>query len=598
MMKQMRENTKVIIWIVVVAFMITIFAVWGLDLSTGGNPAQQNLLGRVNGVAITPQTYQSVYNQLAGQFRTAAPDGRLSAAQQEALRDHAWERVVESILTDEEIERLGIRVLDEEILAYLRTSPPPEVQGYFLDDAGNFDFAAYQAALNNPSADWTAVEALARQRIPLFKLNQYLTSKVHVGIAETRARWEEENLRMVAQYVSFPVSSIDVGEYAPSQEDIAAYYAAHEDDFSLGARAVVTYAQIPITPTALDREDVAFTIQSVHDNIMDGAEFDGEARTYSEGTTAALGGHTGFLRTSEFDPALADIVPALSVGDVSSPVTTDNGAYIVKLLETKEEDGETTYRIQEIFLSLSAGAQTLDSLITVAQELQRTAAESDLAGAAGNMGIAVATTSPFSEDGAIDGLGLVPTVARFAFANPAGALSNVLNDDASYYVARVDERIDPTVRPLDEVRNTIIERIHEERRKDGARRNATAFRRSLASNIEGRLMADVAEQYNYNVIVSDTFTVTNAVGDIPPSSAFQRAALMLEVGPQSPPIETGDTFYVLEVLYRSPFDSETFAAAAPALRDRLLAEKAQSYIEYWYSSLREKSNIEDFRGTL
>ena len=60
MMKQLRENTKVIIWLVVVAFVVTIFAVWGLDLQTSGVTGQgQGLVGKVNGVPVTPQTYQA-----------------------------------------------------------------------------------------------------------------------------------------------------------------------------------------------------------------------------------------------------------------------------------------------------------------------------------------------------------------------------------------------------------------------------------------------------------------------------------------------------------------------------------------------------------
>ena len=43
MIKQMRENTKVILWIVVVAFVVTIFAVWGLDLTGGGGPGAEEL---------------------------------------------------------------------------------------------------------------------------------------------------------------------------------------------------------------------------------------------------------------------------------------------------------------------------------------------------------------------------------------------------------------------------------------------------------------------------------------------------------------------------------------------------------------------------
>ena len=118
MMKQMRENTKVIIWFVVVAFIVTIFAVWGLDLQTSGITGQgqgQGLVGKVNGVPVTPQAYQAAYTQLSQQYRAVSPTGQLSAAQQELLRDQAWTNIVNNILTEQEIKKLrdGIRASDD-----------------------------------------------------------------------------------------------------------------------------------------------------------------------------------------------------------------------------------------------------------------------------------------------------------------------------------------------------------------------------------------------------------------------------------------------------------------------------------------------------
>ena len=382
MMKQMRENTKIILWIVVVAFLVTIFAVWGLDLQTGPAGPQQSSLGRVNGVAITPQSYQSVYNQLASQVRASSPDGRITSTQQEAIRAQAWESIITSILTDEQIEQLGISVTDDEVLAYLRTAPPPEVQQYFVDENGNFDFAAYQNALSNPDADWTAVEQLARQRIPMIKLNQYLTSQVHVGISETRRRWEEENIPMVASYVSFSIDDEDVSSYTPSEDEIKTYYDGHGDDFTRGERAVIEYVRVPIAATDRDRADVDFTISSLRDQILSGDNFEDVARTYSEGPTASLGGETGFLGEGMRDPAVLEALAGLETEQVSEGVTTDDRVYLVKLLETKtDDDGVTTYRGQEIVLNLSAGALTIDSLISVTQGVhERATASGDLAG--------------------------------------------------------------------------------------------------------------------------------------------------------------------------------------------------------------------------
>ena len=53
MLKQLRENTKTILWVVVVAFVVSIFAVWGMNQRDGGGgqPGEQsNIIGSVDGI--------------------------------------------------------------------------------------------------------------------------------------------------------------------------------------------------------------------------------------------------------------------------------------------------------------------------------------------------------------------------------------------------------------------------------------------------------------------------------------------------------------------------------------------------------------------
>jgi len=598
MMKQMRENTKVVLWIVVVAFLVTIFAVWGLDLQTGGisDPQGPANVGKINGTVITPQTFQNVYGQLVDQYRNTSPDGRVSTAQQQRLQDQAWESIVTNVLTEGQIDEFGITVSDDEILNFLRTAPPPEIRQYFVDEQGNFDFTAYQAALNNPEADWTAVEQLARQRIPVIKLNQYLLAQVHVSNAEVKRRWEEENTRMVARYVSFSIDEESMEGYTPSDEEIQAHYDANIDDFAQDERAVLDYVQIPITPTDEDHEDLVLTINDLRDEILAGEDFATTARTFSETHTSPVGGETGFIGSTGRPEAVMSVVAAMEPETVSEAIVVDNGVYMVKLLEKKTVDGDQQYNIQEIFLRLSAGAITIDALIEKAQAVQARATEArDLKKAAEENNLSLLTTQPFISNFPILGIGFVPSISRFAFANDVGTLSNVLQDDNNYFIVKVVERIDATSRPLEDVRAEISETLIYDRRKQQARRRADGFARSLRANQD---MEEAVAQYGFTVTTTDTFTVSNRVGDLPPRSTFAMAALQLSTGSSTPPVESGRNFYVLQVTSRAPFDSDAFQQQAPAIQERIYQQKVQEYITYWYDQLRAKAEIEDYRGRL
>ena len=600
MMKQMRENTKIILWIVVVAFVITIFAVWGLDLQapTGGGQGQQPMVGRINGTPVTPQVYQAVYNQLAQQYRSNSPDGTLSFSTQELLREQAWESVVNNVITEEQIDKLGITVSDAEILSFLRDAPPAEVRQYFLDEAGNFDYAAYIAALNNPDADWTAVEDLARQRIPVLKLNQHLMSQVHVSLDEIQKTFEEENTRMVARYVEFPIAEEDLGDYTPSDEEIQTYYNENLDDFSHDEKAVVRYISIPIQPSARDREDIDFTIGVIREQLAD-EEFATLARTYSEAATADVGGDTGFLARSQRDALVMDAVDALEAGQLSDAIWTDDGVYVVELVEKKEEDGETRYRLNEIFLRLTPGSTTTDSLYTAAEAV-RDAARAEggtLESAAASSNVTVSTTEPFTANFPIQGLGFVPSISRFAFAAEPGDVSNVLGDDNNYYVCELVERLPEGPRPLEEVREDVSRAVVQQRRSEAAERKAKAFHLSLRA-VGEVTFETAAANYDHAVQSTDTFTVAQPIGSQPPRSPLAYAAFNIDAGGFSRPVESYGSYFVVELVYRDTFDQAAFTAQIEPLRQRLYQDKAQQYIAYWFEQLRENSEIEDYRSSL
>jgi peptidyl-prolyl cis-trans isomerase D len=597
MMKQMRENTKVILWIVVVAFVVTIFAVWGLDLrGSGGAPgaSQYNTLGKVNGMPISRSQYQSVYEQLSAQMREAQPEGRLSYSQQELIHDQTWENLVTSILTSQEIEKLGIVVTDEEVVSFLMTSPPPEIQRYFVDENGNFDYAAYQAALQNPEADWTSVEALARERIPMIKLNTYLVAQVHVSPDEVRAVFEEENTSITAVYVNFPLAAEDISGYTPTEEEIQAYYDDNADDFRRGERATVEYVKIPIEPTSFDLDGLMYTANTLSDQVVAGEDFAEMARVYSQAPTSSVGGETGFITASHRDAEVMTRVAIMNDGQVSEPIQTKDGVYLVKLLEKKEEDGETTYNIQEIFLELAAGRETLDSLIALARGVRELAVEKDLAKAAADSGLAVEKSDPFQRNFPIPGMGFVPSVSRFAFNNEPDVISNVIGDEINYYVVRVAERLPASVQPLEDVRTIIEERLKYERQKSMALRKAQGFHLKMRTSPTS--FQEAAEDYGIEVHTPEAFRYIDPLEGMSPRSPFAYAALHSETGALSPPVESGGAYVVFKVLDRAPFDEEEYVSRASAIAERLRAEKVRAYIGFWYEQLKENAEIEDYRG--
>jgi parvulin-like peptidyl-prolyl isomerase len=591
MMHKMRENTRIILWVVVVAFVVTIFAVWGLDLQTGEPGMDPTVMGTVNGVPITRPQYQSFYEMLASQFR-AASNEPLTFSQEEFIASQAWDNLIYTVLTDQQIEKLGITVTNEEIVSYLRATPPPEIRQYFLDDQGNFDDESYQTALNNPEIDWTNLEMLARERIPRLKLQNYLAAKVFVSDAEVERAYETENLEMTIAYVEFPIDDTELDNFTPTEQEIQEYYNSHQDEFIDPAKARIDVVRFELTANAADADDARFTVDRVRDQLLAGEDFGALAKTYSEAPTANVDGNTGFLKRGQREDPYFDALDGLAEGEISESIPATDGYYVLKLIEKKDEDGETKYNVQEILVKTTMSRQTVDSLYTVANELRDRAAEVGLDVAVSEKEYTMLTPEPFTEGAPIGTLGFVPNLSRFAFSNEVGALSSLIRDENNVYVARVVDKIPESVRPLADVAESIRLRLVFEARKDATLRKARAFHQKVATGS----FEEAVETYGLTAKEPDPFKATDNLEGLGPNSIVAVAALETPPGETCPPVEWRRSFIVVHVLNKSELDRSDFQARAEQIRDMLETQKIQTYTAFWYEKLKEESVIEDFRG--
>jgi peptidyl-prolyl cis-trans isomerase D len=590
MMHKMRENTKIILWVVVVAFVVTIFAVWGLDLRTGKDAADPNLIGRVNGAPITRFQYQASYEALSRQIRAGSKE-TLTFAQEDFIANQAWENVVNTVLTDQQIEKLDITVNNDEIVSYLRNSPPPEIQQYFLDDKGNFDNNAYQAALNNPEIDWTNLEQLARERIPRLKLQNYLAAQVFVSDEEVRQAYDMQNIEMQIEYVEYPIDDVELGDFSPGEEEIDAYYKSHSDEFVDPAKARIDILRFDIKPSAADIEDAAFTANRVHEQILAGEDFGAMANTYSESATSNVEGNTGFIRRGQREAAYFDALDKLAPGEVGDPVACEDGYYVLKLIETKTEEGQKEYNAQEILVKSATGRETIDSLYSVVTEVRDRAKEVGLDAAAVEKGFPLLTPEPFTEGAPIGTVGFVPALNRFAFANEVGTLSSIVRDDKHVYLARVVDRIPESLRPLDQVTESIRHRLVFEEKKKTAERDATAFyRKAVAADF-----ANALQTYGKTAKTTETFKAADNLENFGARSTVAQAALRTDKGRIAPPVLSRRSFVVFTVTEKTAFDPADFGIKNEDLRGQLEVQKIQAYSIFWFDKIRKESLIEDYR---
>ena len=130
-----------------------------------------------------------------------------------------------------------------------------------------------------------------------------------------------------------------------TDEEVEKFYEEHKDQFSQKEKwhLRVIFLPYPVNPTDKDKQEVMNLAKKLKSQLDSGASFAALARKYSQGPGAKEGGDVGYLSPDDLDPHLAKFVSALSPGGVSQPVETEDGIYLFKV-EDIQQGGSKTFQ--------------------------------------------------------------------------------------------------------------------------------------------------------------------------------------------------------------------------------------------------------------
>ncbi|WP_033067591.1 peptidylprolyl isomerase [Thalassospira australica] len=128
-----------------------------------------------------------------------------------------------------------------------------------------------------------------------------------------------------------------------------------------------------------DSTRVYQTAREILGALKQGADFSGLAQQFSASASAANGGDLGWLYAGEMASDLQQVVNQLQPGDVSDPVQTIRGYYILKLLDRRVGDTnaitDTRLDLYQLFVPINSDMpqDQVDAKIAVLQNTQETA---------------------------------------------------------------------------------------------------------------------------------------------------------------------------------------------------------------------------------
>ena len=594
MMNQMRQNMPLILWILVIAFVLTIIFSWGM----GGFEDQEKpgVIGIIADQEITYEFFQSVIEQQIAQYtqRTGVEP------QDQTIRDirnQAWDGLIREILLNKEAERVGISVSDPEIVDQVNNNPPQFIQTaeYFQTD-GQFDYDKYQAFLHHPQNKDQVIylEETYRRTLLERKLLNHVGSSVHVTSNELLRRFEEKNITAKADYLFFSADTMPVDSNSIMDEEIEKYYYAHLSEFSVPEKRRMIFTRFDNETSAADSDEVMELADDIRKRLDNGEDFSYLALIYSDHHTSPDSGKLDWIPKGQIEQAADTILWKTPVGEYFGPIYTNYGAHFYKTLAREMQSGELKSDVQIIQLKFMPSADTKDITANKAASFAEDIKENDFNAVAASYNASVDTSGYFERSGSfIPGLGKLVSEVEWVYENPVGSTSDVYPLRNGWLVFKVIDKVEKHISPIGEVEEKIVRSIFKEKQAEAAFRALSDFYNNLTEKEQWRKEAESA---GFTVSSTDReFRFGDFVKTVGRDYVFTSSVFRAKPGELYGPVKGLNGSFILELTELNPIDYTAFEKGKMEHLPELLQSKQEIAFERWYEALKSRYKIEDFR---
>lgn len=587
MMRKMLRFTKITFWVVIIAFIG--FMVFNVGMKVTSTKRRSSMVvGEVNGAEISYQQFQNDLRRHYLENRDKLKE--MDSQAEERLREETWNEIVNYALLHEEIKKRGIKVSNSEVIAWVATNPPQSVLSdtTFRTEDGGFDYQKYMQLLSNPYIDWSPLEDRARSLLPVQKLQNLIFNTVRVTDNEVKQEYIGRNEKVKVRWVQVLPSDFHKGDIQVLDEEIQTYYQEHQEDFREPPKVNLKYLLLAKEPSQADEESVKVRIEEIRDMALSGEDFSDLAQEYSQGPSATKGGDLGFFERGSMVKPFEDAAFSLKPGEVSQPVRTRFGWHIIKV-EEKEKD---KIHARHILLKVEPSSQTLDEIRSKAESFAHLTAKEGLVKAAGD-GLKLEETGLFNQGRYIPMIGVNPAVSQFVEENEVGKTSGLVETRSGYYIFQIAEKKGAEIPSLSSVKDRIKSRIGFQKRRELALQRAE----SIAQKAEEKeSLIKAAREYKLKPKKTDYFTRSDYIPEVGRLPQFIGTAFRLKQKYEiSPVVETEKGFYIIQLLDKKGIDEEKYAEEKEALQMEILQTKQKEAFTKWFTSIREKAVIRDYR---
>lgn len=563
-MNRMRENTGVVLWVLVISF----GGLWVLQDSGVFDTIGTDPLGKViivNGDPITREVYSRQLEAQLEQVRRSN-NGNVSPQQLELERERAYNALVENSLREHVMDDIGVTVSDAEVRELiLGENPHWLIRQNFSDGAGGINRALLQNVIDDPAQQPTLIqiEQFIRLSRREQRFNQLLEATARVSDADAKSAWMLQQKSANAEFFLLQYADVLDSLVTVTDRDVQRYYSDNREDYARERLYTIQIASLSRLPASED----TLAIMRELERLQQGLEEAENDSLFLAQSGSEISWSDNFRSASTLAPEIASILfeqgDAPQAGDVIGPVIVNGQAQLIKVTDTRPAE-DTHVRARHILLNDKENPSAIQDI------RRRIQAGEDFAAVAAQMSDDPGSGSNGGDLGWFGPGRMVAPFEEAAFGANIGTLVGPVETDFGLHLIEVNHRATVDVQ-LAQLAYTIDVSVATLNNIQEALEDLAYY-----ADEEGDFVGE-ANRRNIDLQflqVQDGQTSIPGFGQSFAMEAFLRDS---DAGEISPVIELDDVALVVQVVDIEAAGYEPFETVEPQVRQLALLQKKRDY---------------------
>lgn len=381
-----------------------------------------------------------------------------------------------------------------------------------------------------------------------------------------------------------------VGDIVGPMNEQDGYHLIKINGFQPGKEEYVHTSHILIKTENNDSTAALNKAKTILNDIKSGKDFQELARAFSQDPgSGAKGGDLGWVGKGRMVKPFEEAAFKGKPGQILGPIKSQFGYHIIKVhLKDNRE-----VKVSDIHMTIRLSSRTRTEISQHAQDFAYLAKEGSFEKEAAQSQYNVLETQPFQQNAVIPGIGMNNAVNKFAFKNKLDAVSDAYYLQKNYGVFMISEVKEAGIKPFEEVKTTIENRLKREKKDEKIKAIANELRGTLKPTDSLKILSTKNPQVNVQHLEPINFG--GYIPGIGRDLSFIGSIESLKPGELSNPILGSRGVYLAKVISKTAFDTTAYRQTKISLRNQILMEKKNRFFSEWFDQLKKSAEIVDNR---